>query len=1000
VEEVDMSSAISSWWRRRGIASLVLVAGLAAAANAQTTTGTIRGIVAAQGGAPLADVQVAAKNVETGVQRGTTTRADGSYVLPGLTPATYDMTVRRIGMGAQTRRVVVQIGATSIQDFTLTQAAQQVEGVQVTAAGVETRTSEVATNVSQAQINILPTSSRNFLELAGLAPGITVSEDRIGGQTFRTIQADGQSANSVNLFIDGTSFKNDLTTGGVAGQDASRGNPFPQNAIQEYRVISQNFKAEYQKASSAVITATTKSGTNEWAGSVLVGYQNASMVQLDSFQRRDKFKADSIARLTGSPSTFSKPPYNRTLTAVSFGGPIIKDKLHVFASYEGNVQNRSSRVDFGAPPTGFAALDTVNLQKYNGTFQSPFREHLIFGKLTDALSDKSSLELSINDRHETDVRDFNLNTAYQAAVDYRQNVFVGQLKHSYFTGPWLNEAKIDYSRFQRFPGPFTPGIPARDFLYNNSDHFIGSNRSTQDFKQNRLGLRNDVTYSGFHAAGDHVFKGGASLDFVNYDIYKDNDGTPTFYFAAAQNGQTYNFATPFQLIYGRGDPNFNANNNEIGLYVQDDWTPVQQLTLNLGVRWDYESHMMNYGYVTPKMVVDTLTRYNNQLPTPLDLNSYISTGNNRHPFYGAIQPRLGFSYALDKLNRTTLFGGFGVYYDRTIFDISVDETQKITHPSYTIAFAPPGVTPGPGQIAWNNSYLTANRATLDALVGSTGKPEAWLIDKNIKVPHSNQWNLGLRQLWKEWAITATYAGVRGLDLVTMNWANHTLKPDGTCCIDFDLAPHGFSNFIYSTNQGKTWYDALELQVERPYMRAPNRSVGWGYGLAYTYAHRSAQGMDNLGDLFEYPNATGIPKHPTASQSDALSGDEKHRIVMNGIADIPYAWGIQLSGVVTLGGKYIQDVGCPGRFCGSNYHRGGFTVPGTFPYQNVNLRLRKDFLNLGRARSFGVTLDAFNALNHNNLGCYDSNDPTSKTFGHANCVVTDARRFQLGAQYDF
>ena len=268
------------------------------------------------------------------------------------------------------------------------------------------------------------------------------------------------------------------------------------------------------------------------------------------------------------------------------------------------------------------------------------------------------------------------------------------------------------------------------------------------------------------------------------------------------------------------------------------------------------------------------------------------------------------------------------------------------------------------------------------------------------MPHSNQWNVGVRQLWKDWAVTATYAGVRGLDQVTLNWANFSLKPDGSCCNSFDLAPHGFSNFIYSTNQGKTWYDALELQVERPYMRASSSRIGWGYGLAYTYAMRSVQGVDNLGDEFSFPNAVGIPKHASTAGNNALSGDEKHRVVTNGVVDIPYAWGIQLSGVLTLGGKYIQDIGCPARFCGAKYVRGGFTVPGTFPYQNLNLRLRKDFLNFGRAKSFGVTLDAFNALNHNNLGCYDTGDPTSATYGHANCLVTDARRFQLGAQYDF
>ncbi len=971
---------------------IALLVACSSVAVAQNTSGTIRGTVTGAGGAGVADAQVSLKNTESGVQRGTMSRADGSYVLAGLIPGVYDLAIRRIGTAAQTRRVVVQIGATQIQDFSLTEAAIQLQAVSVRAAPTaETRTSEVATNVSQDQINKLPSASRNFLELAALAPGVTVSEDRINGTNFRTIQAGGQSANAVNLFVDGTSFKNDLTGGGVAGQDASRGNPFPQNAIQEYRVISQNYKAEYQKASSAVITATTKSGTNEWSGNILASYQNQSLVSLDSFQRRDQAAA---------PSTFAKPPYNRTLTALSFGGPIIKDKLHLFASYEGNVQNRSSRVDFAAPPSGFAALDSVNLRNYSGTFGSPFHEDLLFAKLSNAINDRSSAELSVSNRHETDVRDFDLTHAYQAAVNYRQNVTVAQLKYNYFTGPWLNEAKVDFSRFQRDPSPYTPGIAARDYQYSNTDHFIGSNLSTQNYIQNRLGLRNDITYSGFQAAGEHVIKGGASVDFVGYDLYKDNNGTPTFFYNATANGQTYNYNTPYQLVYGRGDPKFNAHNNEVGAYLQDDWSPVKQLTINMGVRWDYESHMMNYDYVTPKAVVDTLTRYNSQFPTPLDLNRYISTGSNRKPFYGAFQPRLGFSYALDKESRTTVFGGAGIYYDRTLFDVAVDETQKISHPIYTIAFAPRGAAPAAGQIAWNDAYLTSDRNALDALVGSTGKPEAWLIDKDLKVPNSRQFNFGVRQLIDSWAVSATYAGVRGYDQLTLNWANFGIKADGSCCSSFDAAAHGYSNFIYSTNDGKTWYDALQVQVDRPYARASNSDIGWGAGLAYTYANRSVQGMDNLGDLFEFPNALSIPKHPSTSGNNALSGDEKQHVVVNGVVDLPYLYGIQLSSIATFGGKYLQDVGCPGRFCGASYERGGFTVPGLFPYQNWNFRIRKDFLNLGTSKSVGITMDLFNAFNRDNLGCYNTGNRTDKNFGTANCTTSDARRLQFGAEYNF
>jgi hypothetical protein len=990
-------------WLKRAFVGVALAVLSANSAVAQSVTGTIQGTVTGATGVGIPDAQISVRNVETGVVRNTTSRGEGLYVLAGLVPAAYDMTVRRIGTSAVTRRVVVQIGATQIQDFSLTDRPQQLQTVVVTAAPTAERTSEVATNVSQAQISKLPSSSRNFLELAALAPGITVSEDRVSAQNFRTLQAGGQSANAVNLFIDGTSYKNDLTAGGIAGQDASRGNPFPQNAIKEYRVITQNFKAEYQKASSAVITATTKSGTNEWTGNVLVAYQNASMVQLDSFQRRDQRIADSVAARNLTPSTFSKPPYNRTLTAFSIGGPIIRDKLHFFGSYEGNIQNRSSRVDFANPPTGFAALDTVNLPQYSGNFGSPFREDLVFAKLSNAINDRSSAELSISTRRETDVRDFDLRRAYQAAVSYHQNVSVAQLKYNYFLGSWLNEAKVDLSRFQRNPNPYTPGIPARDYRYSNTDHFIGSNRSTQDFVQDRLGLRNDVTYSGFRGMGEHVVKGGASIDFVKYNIYKDNSGTPTFWYDAVANtgngSQTYNYATPYQLVYGRGDPNFNAHNNQIGLYLQDDWTPVQRLTFNVGVRWDYESHMMNYDYVTPQMVIDTLLRYNSQLPHPLDPAQYVSNGN-RKPFYGAFQPRIGFSYAVDKESKTTVVGGFGIYYDRNLFDVSVDETQKLSHPTYTINFAPRGVAPGPGQIAWNDAYLTADRSVLDALVGRSGKPEAWLIDKDAKVPKSHQWHLGVRQTLNDWTVAATYAAVRGLDQLTMNWARFGLNPNGTCCVNFDLAPHGFSDFIYSTNDGKTWYDALQLQIERPYQRLTPESIGWGVGLAYTYAQRSVQGVDNVGEMFAFPNALGIPKHPSTSADNALSGDEKHRLVLNGVSDLPYLWGIQLSGVATFGGKYIQDVGCPGRFCSATYQRGGFTVPGLFPYQNVNLRLRKDFLNLGTTKNFGLTLDLFNALNRDNLGCYRTGDPTNANFGTAGCVVTDARRFQVGAQFDY
>lgn len=980
----------------RGAASLLALVFFAnGALSAQTSTGTIRGTVTGTGGGAASGAQITARNPSNGAIRGTSAQDDGSYVLAGLVPATYEVTVRRIGTAPQTRTIVVQIGSTQIQDFSLTEQATQLATQIVTAAtGIETRTSEIATNVTQAQIAKLPTPSRNFLDLAALAPGVRVTEDRISGQS-RNVTADGASANSVNLFIDGTSFKNDLTNGGIAGQDASRGNPFPRNAIQEYRVISQNYKAEYQKASSAIITATTKSGGNVWSGNALVGYQNTSMVALDTFQIKDK---------NASPATFKKPDYNRTLSAFSIGGPIIQDKLHVFGSYEGNFQNRANPVAFAPPATGlFPALDTVNLTKYNGNFQSPFKSNLLFGKLSYEATPKSSAELTFSDRIETDVRDFgNFNgiSSFQEATNYHDNVAVAQAKYNYFTGPWLNEAKVDFSNFRRNPSPNTPGLAARIYQFPNQTDNIGSNQSFQDFTQRRLGFRDDLTYTGFKLAGEHVIKGGASFDFVKYDVNKQNNSTPTFYYNNIVNGATYAYATPYQLIYGTGNPILKKNNNEIGTYIQDDWSPIQRLTLNLGVRWDFETNMINTGYVTPQNVIDTLTRYNSQLPHPLDFNTYISNGRNRKPFYGAIQPRIGFSYAVDQNSRTTIFGGWGIYYDRSIFDINVDETLKLSFPQYTIAFAPRGVAPGPGQVAWSDSYLTANKATLDALVHTVGNPEAWFIANNEKVPQSKQFNLGVRQLVGDFAVSVAYAGVRGTDGLTLNFANFGLNPNGTCCTSFNLNAHGFNNFIYSTNDFKTWYDALQVTVDRPYSRPDLSRFGWGAGLAFTYAARQIQGLDDIdnGDPVAFPNALNIPKHSASSASN-----EKERIVANWITDIPYLFGIQFSGLATLGGKYTLDVGCALRFCATpaGFERNGFTVPGAFPYKNVDMRLRKDFPNFGRTQqAIGVTVDVFNAFNHKNFGCYDVGARTNATFGQPSCVVSDARRYQLGAELNF
>src|SRR5256885_2582310 len=365
-----------------GLAFVVIAA---PAALAQTSTGSIRGYVTDASGAPVAGARVIAVNVSTSAQREASTQSNGFYTLIGLVPAEYDVTARQIGMAAQKAHVRVLIAEVFPLDFKLGRSAVQLEAVTIAAAaGVEAQTSEVATSVTPQQMRALPSASHNFLDLAALAPGVSVAPDfaNLGssnaGVTDKAFSYGGQGPGSVNVFIDGASLKNDLTGGesgihgGTFGQDASRGNPFPRAAIQEYRVITQNFKAEYQQSSGAIIVATTRAGGNVWSGDVSFGYQNKDLVAQDSISKAQ---------------TFGKPDYTRSLADVSIGGPLIKDRLFFFGSYEGNYQNRDAlvRVDTGnalAPPGPSPAPVPNWLGNPHSTFTPPSDEPSPFVNVT------------------------------------------------------------------------------------------------------------------------------------------------------------------------------------------------------------------------------------------------------------------------------------------------------------------------------------------------------------------------------------------------------------------------------------------------------------------------------------------------------------------------------------------------------------------------------------------------------------------------------------------
>jgi len=940
------------------------------------------------GGTPIAGARVVAVNPLTSTQREVATQSNGFYAMLGLVPAEYDVTARQIGMAPQRIHVRVLIGEVYPLDFKLAASAIQVEAVTVVAAaGGETRTSEVATNVTQQQINNLPSASRNFLDLAVLAPGTSLQNDRLDG-TARSFSAGAQGADQTNLFIDGASYKNDLIHGGAVGQDRSRGNPFPRNAVQEFRILTQNYKAEYQKASSAIITATTKAGGNVWTGNAFYSYQNRDLVALDSF-----------ARATNTP----KPDYSRNLLGLSGGGPIIKNRLRFFGSYEGNYQDRDKQVSI-VPPAGFgAALDTIDFASRNGFLGSPFRSTLVFGKLTYDATPHSAIEFSLNTRHESDIRDFgapdNLRPI-ESGVHFKNDVTTGILKYNHFTGPWLNETAVNYQRSRDNPNPL-PGTEAVSRQFDNfpgGRALLGPDITIQDFTQTRIALRNDLTYSGLQWSGQHVIKTGVSFDFLNYRVLKQNGVVPRYFFQAIGHDalRPDSFKLPDRVEYRIGNPNFLTDNTQFGAYVQDDWSPSPRFTLNLGIRWDYESRMLNYDYITPQPIVDSLTKYADSLFVPIDRNRYFTDGTQRPRFLGAFQPRLGFSYALDEASRTTVFGGFGIFYDRTLFDQAIEEKFALQQPNIVIRFRQPG-DPAAGRVDWDPRYL-AGRSALDSLRianPSAGTPEVKLLPNDLRPPKSRQFSIGVRQLIRDIMVEAAYTGVRSSNVFTFYWANFDFTcPERSFSVAGCAVTHnvpGFGTILLATQNGKTWYNALQVRVDRPYRPSAAGKPGWGAGLAYTFAKRETQGF---GDDFSFANAVDYPRQ--------ARNDERHHVVANWVLDLPFAYGIQFGGLITLGSGVKADVG--DRFNNDTSSTQRAFVPGGFDtpmFKNIDLRLRKDFPAISGTR-IAITADLFNAFNWQNLGCFNhlNSAPGDADFSKAECTISDPRRFQIGAEYNF
>ncbi|GAA0733319.1 TonB-dependent receptor [Sphingomonas japonica] len=1021
----------------RAAAALLLGTAIGAVAitpaAAQQSTASIRGtITAGEGGQAT---QVIAVDQNSGIRRTSSVGADGSYNFASLRPGQYRLEIVLPTGSRQTDVITLTVGQAAQLDFDFSaaatpapatsdadldaaaEAASEASVTDVAAEGeiivtanrlVTLDGGEVGTTISQRLIEQLPQNNRNFLAFADLAPGVAFVTASNGNSR---IQGGAQRSNSVNVFIDGVSQKDYVLQNGITGQDSTQGNPFPQLAVGEYKVISSNYKAEFDQVSSVAITAVTKSGTNEFHGEGFIDFTNQDFRAL----RPSEFQPGA-----------SKIETQDMQFGGALGGPIIRDLAHFFVTYEGKRQQVP--VDIFPGDNRTVASIPAEYQGIFGSTNRSFNEDLYFGKIDLVPTDNDLFEVSVKYRKETGE---NLNNGI-AAASTRSLVDTEELRGTFrweHTGEtWVNDLKVSYQDVKWNPTPAEFGNASLfqttrsnindegNLVITRADLFrIGGSSNFQDKGQKGTTVQDDFTYTGFDG---HTIKLGAKASWIQLNSVEQNNFNPLYTYNSDLFGDgTFNDTIPYRVQFGAlgpsGSPVVRSDNFQFGVYVQDDWDVTERLTLNLGIRWDYERTpaFLNYAHPADALAAVSPENYPNLVNADYDINDYISTGNEREVFLGAFQPRIGFSYELDADARFIVFGGYGRSYDRNQFDFLQQETSTGAFPTRTFNFITDDplneCDPGATCLPFDPIYLTQEGRDQLAANASGGGRELRFINNDLKVPYSDQFSLGLKTRFDPVDLEVGYTHIESRDGFVYLLGNR--RPDGNFFepgaapnSPFGFAPPGFGSIIIGDNGLETSSDAAYVKLVKRY------TVASPWSIDATYTYTQAEENRAFGETFslDFPS---IEDYPVLRSS----GVPRHRFVAAGSVDLPIDLSLSakftlesppfLKGFINQGFAPFERilVGTEAEGNGDRWGRRQMDlavtkyIPLGFISDETQIRFRVDIINLFNDRNY---------INYNGNPADDSRDDGSPTiFGEQNGFDTGGnppRTIKVSAGFSF
>ena len=846
------------------------------------STATVQGTVTDSKGDVLPNVTVTIKNRSTSFERTTQSDAQGNYQFAALQVGTYSIEARVDGFKTQVvDQVSVEVAKTLVQNFQMEVGAIS-EQVQVTSdlPIVETATTSVGSVINQRTVQEIPLNGRHFVDLGLLIPGSVTPPQNgfltapLRGQGSFGLNTAGGREDTVNFMINGVNL-NDMVQNQITFQPSI-------NTVQEFKADNSTFSAEYGRNSGAIVNIATRSGTNDYHGEFFEFLRNDALDARNFFERTAQpapFKRNQFGFNIGGPVNF--PHFGEGGPSFGYEG---KNKTFFFFSYEGTRQRQGLTISGVTVPTDAqraAVTDPVILKLLPLIPRANVGTSGFAGAATAPVDiDQWTLDINhnigVNDRvHgyyaiQRDQRGeptLQLNTlpGFGDTRSSRRQIFTLNETHT-LSSAIVNEARFGFNRIHIL---FSPNAKLNPLDFGIQDgvkepiglpqmNVTGANLNfggPANFPQGRSDTTFVLSDTLNYLRGNHSLKFGVEWRrFLNNNTNKD---TGTFNFANL-NSFLQGTANTFNVTLG--DVSTAISQGALGLFAQDNYKIRQNLTLELGFRYDW--------------LMSPTERYDRFVDYVPETNSLVRVNNGVAPVYHTnsknFQPRIGFAWDPFKDGKTSIRGAYAILADQPVTNLV---SPNGSNPPFATAVALP-----------SNTTTQLSNATSVAVPGATVSPTS--SDPEFDNAYVQSWNLNAqREVANGLAVTVGYFGSKGTHLRLSRNVNQTflnaalvaVRRFPTVSANSPIAPGvPMLNITFREGTGNSSYNALWVTATKRLSKGLQFNTSYTFSKSIDYNSQSSQGV-TVQDSYNLLGDRGL--------SDF---DARHRFVVSGLYELPFS----------------------------------------------------------------------------------------------------------------